>query len=197
MNLTTEFFDQQPALNYIKDRGYASYSSLKNYRDGIVPSIINAKWLKFGKELHSRFLEKKVIEILSDAEELVLAAMIKALEENAIVSKLMKRVAVESEFKEKLYGVPTLGYIDILGKGYVADLKSTSINNGDKFIESMDFLQAALYLAITGFKDFYYIGISKQSPYNVMVYNVRDYPERIKAAEKELKQLLTELKWLL
>jgi len=188
---TTEFNDDKPALDYIRKRGYASYSSIKNVRDCAVPTSIDAKYFTFGKELHSRLLESTKLEKLSKPEELMLFEMLDKLRSNAIVKNLLDGAKCEQKFYQELYGVMVLGYIDIHAKKAVADLKTTRHTKLANFAADMDFLQAAMYLSVTGKKDFYYVGISKVAPYNLMIFNTSDYPDRIKAAHKELKRLLT------
>jgi len=187
---TVEFNDDTPALDYIRKRGYASYSSVKNVRDCVIPSIIDAKYFTFGKELHSRLLENTKLEKLSKPEELMLFEMLSKLRTNPIVKSLLDGAKCEEKFHVELHGVMVLGYIDIHAKKAVADLKTTRHTKLASFAADMDFLQAALYMEVTGKKNFYYIGISKVAPYNLMIFNTANYPERIKAAHKELKRLL-------
>src|SRR6478609_4529009 len=171
------FNDRPLALQYIKDRGYASHSSLKNYILGQGPQPwVSSEAQIFGKELHSRFLEKKLVDKLSPGLEMLCKAMIAALHLNKMVKKLLTDVKVEQVFKLKILGVMMLGYFDILGKNYVADLKTTKCTTLGQFVSSLDFMQAAIYLRATGFKDFYYIGITKEMQPKVIIFNVRDYP---------------------
>jgi len=193
-------YSDKYALAYIKERGYASYSSIKNVRDCQVPSVSNALWFVFGRELHSRWLERKTHftkdnpNTFTDAEKQTLEAMLERLDAHTVATKLRIGSQVEQEFNQLLYGVPVLGYIDILHTQHIADLKSTKERSIQAFIKSMDFLQAALYLAVTGKRDFYYIGICKLYPHDVFVFNVQDYPERLRSAELELRCLLRYLK---
>jgi hypothetical protein len=138
-------------------------------------------------------LEKKRVFTLSPKEEAQLTAMVNALNKDVIATRLLKGSKVEQPFSLMLYGVNVLGYIDVLNS-YVADLKSTRLSNKQAFINEMDFLQAALYLAVTGLRDFYYIGVCKEKPHAVMIFNVRDYPERLMAAQSELKYWLTYIR---
>lgn len=178
-----------PALEYIKSRGYASYSSMVNVRDKKEPQpFVETPYFKFGKELHSRFLEHKKLETLSEEEEEQLKAMVNNLADNALVVKIMRDAACEVEFKKEVNGLVTYGRIDIKTFA-VADLKTTRLTNPKQFAAAMDFLQAALYTRVTGLKDFYYIGISKVKPYSVMVFNVAQYPDRLKKANEELDKL--------
>lgn len=186
--------DDGPAIDYIRKRGYASYSSLKNVRDKEIPQYKTTTYFKFGGELHSRSLENHILDKLSEAEEIQLLGMRRKLWTHPIWRKLMANAKVEVEFKQPLWGIIVLGYIDILNKDSVADLKTTSCGSMKQFVESMDFLQAALYLAVTGFKDFYYIGICKRAPYEVWIFNVNQYPDRLAAANKQLRELIAYLK---
>ena len=86
------------------------------------------------------------------------------------------------------------GYIDILPPKDVADLKTTRHKNQHDFAANMDFLQAAMYRAVTKRKDFYYIGIQKEKPFNVFIFNVHQYPDRIRQADEELKYLIKYVK---
>jgi hypothetical protein len=209
---TVEFNDDKPALEYIRKRGYASYSSIKNVRDCVVPSYTSEVWHKFGKELHSRFLEGKKIATLSKDEERQLAAMLDKLDAHPIVRRLLAKSKNEVAFGPRrvlekyncvksglvlpdIMGVPVLGYIDIHNEpDNEADLKTTRLNNMKAFVASMDFLQPAIYLEATRARDFYYIGICKQTPYNVMVFSVKEYPERMAAARAGMKRLLKYIK---
>lgn len=185
------------ALQYIKEKGYASYSSLKNVRDCVDPTKkTSAVWFDVGTEVHSRFLEKKkpVLDIFSPADLIAIKFMVEALELHPVVRRLMHRAKVEQYFKQKLWGLMVSGYIDILPPKDVADLKTTRHKNQHDFAANMDFLQASMYRAITKRKDFYYIGIQKEKPFNVFIFNVHQYPDRIKKADDELKYLIKYVK---
>ncbi len=190
---TTEFNDDKPALDYIRKRGYASYSSIKNVRDCVVPQHVDAKYFIFGSELHSRLLESKPINKLSRAEETALKDMLQVLKSNAIVKRLLDGAKCEDKFFVKLWGLQVIGYIDINNTD-LADLKTTRHSKLPAFAADMDFLQAALYLTVTKKKNFFYIGICKQPPYNLMIFNVQQYPARLKDAQDELKRLVKYIK---
>jgi len=184
------------ALKYIQEKGYASYSSLKNVRDCVDPSKkTSAVWFDVGTEVHSRFLEKKKpILKLSKEDTASVVSMVEALELHPVVRRLMFKAKVEQYFKQKLWGLMVSGYIDILPPKDVADLKTTRHKNQHDFAANMDFLQAAMYRAVTKRKDFYYIGIQKEKPFNVFIFNVHQYPDRIKQADEELKYLIKYVK---
>ena len=111
------------ALQYIKEKGYASYSSLKNVRDCVDPSKkTSAVWFDVGTEVHSRFLEKKKpILKLSKEDTASVVSMVEALELHSVVRRLMFKAKVEQYFKQKLWGLMVSGYIDILPPKDVAD----------------------------------------------------------------------------
>lgn len=190
---TVNFNDDTAALDYIRKRGYASYSSIRMVKYCAIPSTYSGPAQIFGKELHSRFLEKKRLQKLSKEQEIQISGMMDALDSSLIVKRLMRGCKVEQKFETKLLGLNVLGYIDILGAD-VSDLKTTSHTNMVNFAKSMDFLQAALYLAVTGKKNFYYIGITKIEPYTVLPFNVCEHPKRMELANKELKRLVLYIK---
>jgi hypothetical protein len=115
--------------------------------------------------------------------------MVKNLKANPVVMRLLRGAKTEVKFKKKIKGLVLLGYIDILNEA-VADLKTTRHTNRAKFIAEMDFLQAAVYLRVTGKKDFYYVGISKVFPYQVFIYNVNQFPDRMVKANEQLDYLI-------
>lgn len=181
-------------LDRIRSRGYVSYSSLSAMRDNKPPLTGDETFLEFGVELHSRFLEGKVIKRLSPEDEELLHKMIMVLNKDAMVKALMKGAEVEQEINQEMLGIPFLGYIDIKKPKLLADLKSTALTSRDKFIESMDFLQPVIYRKATGIKDFYYIGISKKAPHEVFTFNANDYPKRLKESEQQLTELIKYVK---
>lgn len=190
----SEFNDDTLALDYIRKRGYASYSSIKMVRDCEIPSTYSSEAQNFGKELHSRLLENKKLQKFSPVDEKKLADMLKVLRTNSVVTQLLDGASTEEEFKQPYMGVTVLGYLDIKNLPNIADLKTTRHKTLAAFAADMDFLQAALYLGVTGATDFFYLGIYKEKPYNVMPFSVHQYPARLKAAQADLKRLLKYIK---
>lgn len=209
-----EFANDIPALNYIRERGYCSYSSMKNVRDCETPNTFSGPWGPFGNELHSRLLENRVGVKLTDGEELQLVEMLYVLRHDQIVKKLLAKSINEIHFGPKLIldkydaknrslemehinGTPVYGRIDAWNpEDNVCDLKSTKITNMKAFVEAMDFLQAALYMRVASVRDFYYIGVCKQRPYTVMVFNVQQYPKRLNEAFFQLNKLLMYIRYM-
>jgi hypothetical protein len=186
--------DDSAAIEYIRKRGYVSYSSMKNVRDCVVPSFFTTPAFEFGKELHSRDLEKKKIKTLSKEEEQMLKDILLVLAKDKVVQRLKSGAKFEQEFKQLLYGIMVLGYIDIDGVLDISDYKTCAHDNLKRFIASMDFLQASLYLKVRKKRDFYYVGIPKVPPHKLMIFNVRQYPERLEESDYELRCLLTYIK---
>lgn len=183
------------SLDRIRNNGYASYSSLSALWTGSDnPLTGDEPFLKFGNELHSRFLERSVVDTLTPSEEELLARMLSRLDKHPQVQMLMRNVLIEQRVDGMLGNfLPFLGYIDIQHTKYLADLKSTQCTTLKPFVESLDFLQPLLYLQMTKLKDFWYIGISKQNC-SVLLFNVREYPAKMKEAELKLKTLLKYVK---
>lgn len=183
------------AIDKIKVKGYASYSSLKDVRDGWNGKKFDHPALDIGGEVHSRWLEKKVLQRFSPSDEKMIKGMVASLNSDKLATKILDGAAVEEEFKIPIMGLPILGYIDILPpKKIIGDLKTTKHTSEKDFVKSMDFLQAAIYLTALKREDFYYIGISKVNPYSVFTFRVSQYPKRLQSAHNELKQLITYVK---
>lgn len=187
-----EFNDDTAALKYIEERGYASYSSIKNVRDCVIPTKRTAEYFDVGVAVHSLLLEhcleKEVAARLTADMKFQVKMMLQSLTSNTIVKKLLQGSSNEEKFFKNINGCPVLGYIDINGVDAVGDLKTTRHTSKSQFIKDMDFLQAAIYRYVTGKKDFIYIGISKVN-YEVFTFNVNEYPSRIKSAEESMHQL--------
>jgi hypothetical protein len=184
-------------LEYIRSKGYASYSSLSSLRKGEPIVRMSTVYYDFGSELHARFLEGKSLKRLSEEEETILDKMLTALDKDKLVRSLMKHPEVKTErkFNADIKGVPVLGYVDIdAAPVFLSDLKTTSARTRQKFISSMDFLQAALYRKVRATDDFYYIGISKVQPFEVFTFNVMAYPERLQEADQQLEKLLSHVR---
>ncbi len=187
-----EFNDDIPALEYIRVKGYASYSSLKMVRDCQIPTKFNAAWFDLGTAVHSLLLEHKLdpeVKARLTPDMLIqVKLMLSSLCENAIVQKLLKGSKNEDKFDIKINGLPVIGYIDI-NNIELGDLKTTKHTSKAQFVKDMEFLQAAIYLKATGKKDFIYIGASKTKPYEVFTFNVNEYPDRLKEAFNQMNSL--------
>lgn len=198
MKIETEFNDDTLALKYIKDKGYASYSSMKNVRDCAVPMKWSADYFDTGIAVHSLLLEHRLEDkIRAKLTEMMLwevKMMLASLARNPVVCKLLEGSKNEDKFPADgappvlINRLPVLGYIDINGRQAVGDLKTTRYTKKSQFIQAMDFLQASLYRRVTGKDDFIYVGISKVS-FEVFTFNVNEFPTRIMQADQELERL--------
>lgn len=189
--------DDKAALQYIRDKGYVSYSSLCNVIERRAPEPFKVTpYYTFGKELHSRFLERKKLEVLPPAQEVQLKEMVHNLAEDAMVQRLMDGAQCEVDFDTKINGLRFYGRIDIKNFA-IGDLKTTALTNKHLFANQMNFLQPAIYCRATKTKDFYYIGISKVPPHPVMVFSVRQYEHRWMEANQLLDRYIKYLKKVL
>jgi len=178
-------------LDYIRQRGYVSFSSLKNLRDGGKPGYTQSIHFDVGAETHSRWLEKKKIKTFDKENEEIIQGMVKALDADKVASAMLINARVEVEFTKPVYGYPAHGFIDIYPPTtYLGDLKTTKCTDRASFIKSMDFLQAALYMHVEKKNDFHYIGVCKIKPHPVFTFKVSNYPSQLDAAKRELKNLM-------
>lgn len=182
-----EFFSSdEQALDYIRMRGYCSYGSMSNVRDKKIPEPFKiTPYYTFGKELHSRFLERKKLQTLPPDDELRLRHMVCNLSDDPMVQRIMEGALVEQEFDVKINGLRMYGRIDILTFA-IADLKTTSQTKIIPFATSMDFLQAAIYTRAKKKKEFYYVGSCKLPPYQPMIFSTLQYPGKLKEANDQL-----------
>ncbi len=184
---------------YIRRRGYVSYSSLKNLRDQEMIQIQpkSEVYFEVGTELHSRFLESTELKKFDAETEAQLSGMLASLYKDRLVQSLLKHplLVCEREIRQPMNGVPLVGYVDMdAAPVFGADLKTIGHTNEKRFVESMDFLQPAVYSKARGFKDFYYIGISKVKPYPVFTFNAMTYKDRLNESKIQLENLLTDVK---
>jgi hypothetical protein len=174
------------ALDYIRQRGYCSYSSMVNVIQKRDPEPFKeTTYYRFGKEHHSRFLERKKTCQLTLPEEKALKEMVYNLAEDALVQKIMENVQVEQEFDVVINGLRMYGRIDILGADLVGDLKTTSIPNLHAFRAKMDLLQVVIYKRAKIRKNSWYIGSCKLPPYHPLVFKADNLPA-IREAEQQL-----------
>lgn len=156
------------------------------------------KYYLFGAALHLKDLLNKPSAYTKkfDAEEKkMFKGMLAALNKNALWQRLKKGAKFEHRIIGKAFGVKVRVGVDVLkGKQYLADLKSTSCENQEDFIEKClqyDYpRQGVLYQLITDVKEVYFVGISKKKPYKVFVFKLNDYPELKADALHEIKFLI-------
>lgn len=200
--MTFPKLDDSLALQYISERGYASYSSLKNVRDCKNPyePFERKEYFDVGTELDANWLLGiSKIPDLSPENRKIVDGMHLALQKHKMASLLRADANTQAKIDMKLEGVPFIGYIDIQKPKYDADLKTFWHSNPKQFIADQDFLQAACYMKADKKSDFFYIGASKEKPlpgklHLICTYSVLHFPARIKASQKELHTLLKYVK---
>ena len=105
-------------------------------------------------------------------------------------------IDVEVLLEGEIKGLPFKGFADIIGKDYVADLKSCNDASPEKFSRDaynlQYHLQAAIYLELTGKDRYYVIAVESSAPFNVAVYEM-DF-EMITSGRKMLYELIEKFK---
>lgn len=153
-------------------------------------------FLIFGNDLHEHYLEDKYPRKVNAAERNKIMVMVSKLRAHPIAHQLYKESTREKKCYIKIQGVEISFILDILQPIFKrgADLKSTSCSNEKEFIEKAKeygyFRQGETYKQAAKLKSFFFIGIQKQSPYNIYILNVDDYKEEMRYAKEELKFLL-------
>ena len=109
---------------------------------------------------------------------------------------LGRSVAVEKEITWTKEGLDFRGFVDIVGKDFIADIKTTT-DAGPKFIKDVYYfnydLQAAMYSEVYNV-DYYIIAIEKTAPYNVQVYKLG--PQTMDEGKKKYNKLVEKyLAW--
>lgn len=108
-----------------------------------------------------------------------------------------KATSFEQETFWDVEGVMCKGKIDILGKGWIADIKTSSATSPSEFIHKAlyryryDF-QAAMYADSQGIDTFYFLVIPKAAPF--IPYTVIVSTETLRKATKEFYQAVKNLK---
>lgn len=192
--LLSKFTGKPDPDQYISHSGLAG---IKRVLCSEPPFLGDEIYLRFGGEVHSRFLENKKTQEFDKAMELQLKNMIDSLNKHLFVRKLMNGSSFEQSLIEQVYGVNLRVIIDIYNpvKGYAADLKTTSCRNEQQFIKSAiqkyDYIrQGWCYKQVGNIPDFYFIGIQKHPPYQVFILNQSNYEREEKKSEKEAKFLI-------
>jgi hypothetical protein len=156
-------------------------------------------YLNFGTALHEAFLEDKygdAYNTLDDHDKQKIKNMTRRLNNHPVVKALMKESVREDKFIVDINGVPVAVVLDSkqppLKRGF--DLKTTSCKNQKTFVEKGNSIgyprQGLTYVKAAKLKQFYFVAIDKEPPHNIYIYNLNDYPNELKYAEKELEFLL-------
>jgi hypothetical protein len=159
-------------------------------------------FLKFGRELHKRFLEPHRKKEKFDPEnEKHLEGMLKSLRSHPIVKFLTKDAKFEQRSRKKINGQYIKVILDIdKDETTGADVKTTSARTYHEFLQSMkkyDYgRQGKLYSKAKNKKVFVFIGIQKKPPYQVYIVNMKDYKHLMDEGWLEAQLLIDVFKSL-
>ncbi len=171
--------------------------------------------MKFGNELHAGALEDKSKVQLDSKSKGMIKAMMRVLKADKFWIKLRSICKTEVEHYGQLYGTMIKSFLDLWDdrSGTLADLKTTNCQTLPQFLAKAFsygyFRQAVIYMAITGAKEFYFVGLQKpklkpnpsgdkrwgdkpehyEKP-KVFHLKVTDYPELLEYARQEVEWLL-------
>lgn len=147
-------------------------------------------WEAFSSENQDR----KIITIkeLNQAE----AVFHKVKNNEYLKDLLIRSTDVEKEISWSKDGLNFKGFVDIVGKDFIADIKTTT-DSGPMFIKNVYWynydLQAAMYCEVYDV-DYYIIALEKLAPYNVQVYKLG--PETMEEGRRKYNDLIEKyLAW--
>ena len=129
---------------------------------------------KDGKAWKESVLDKTIIDT---SEEAMLLGMKQSIREhNTAYTTLVDTQHEVPLFGEHRSGLKIKGRIDVLGQGYVADVKTAEAGDMAGFSSAIFrynyHVQAAMYCQLTGFSSFIFIVVEKAPPYAVAVYEL-------------------------
>lgn len=176
---------------YLKRAGAISGPSLKPTRHSDLS--LTKSWLcavpitfgykahnNFGSAVHLQFLLNKVGKFKLTKEEIeTIKKMLAALWANPVVRKLMSVCPVrEKRRPARLNGTKIMFTPDATGRVVTLDLKTTVCRTLEEFIEAAFeygyFRQGKTYSLALGTREYWIIGIQKQSPYKVFLVFLGD-----------------------
>jgi hypothetical protein len=153
-------------------------------------------YLHFGNACHEQFALGKHEREVTVIQQRALNIMCKKLHEHPVVKRLLKGAIQEVKKKTKLNGVLISYILDIhqLTTKLGGDLKTTTAKSLEEFVEkAIEFgypRQGVTYKVAEKLKDFIFIGIQKEPPYNVYIMILSEYPDEIAYSMEELEFLL-------
>ncbi len=115
--------------------------------------------------------------ILDETEAAMLDGMSKSVAAHPAAAALLDGAQREvSLFKEHRTGLRLKGRLDVLGNGYVADVKTAEAGDAGGFAAAVFrynyHVQAAMYCQLAGVERFTFIAVEKAPPYAVAVYDL-------------------------
>jgi len=157
-------------------------------------------------EAYNAFMEANKGKTWLSQEDLALAKFLaEKTFENEKAKDLLSRVSRTQDrlsWQHKETGFPMIGYKDITGDTFIADLKTAADGSPDGFMrKAIDFgyhIQAAIYLdgekTIFGrFPDFYWLVVETSEPYNISVFKATQ--EFIQYGVQEYEHLMQSIKF--
>jgi exodeoxyribonuclease VIII len=115
--------------------------------------------------------------ILDETEAAMLDGMSKSVAAHPAAAALLDGAQREvSLFKDHRTGLKIKGRLDVLGNGYVADVKTAEAGDAGGFAAAVFrynyHVQAAMYCQLAGVERFSFITVEKVAPYAVAVYDL-------------------------
>lgn len=191
-----------------KKKTYVSNSSLSEIKRillGKPPLFGDERYLLFGRELHSVDLQEKSEGVkLIDDEKFVMSHMLKALNADKLYQKLKANTLRETKLFGRLFGCEVKVILDIWKKKkHVTDLKTTSCDTEEKFIQKAVeydyFRQGYIYENVTKVKQTFFVGIQKLKREQIEKYKMKpkvyhlcinDHPNEYREAGHETEFLI-------
>jgi hypothetical protein len=152
---------------------------------------------RYGKEWEAFSEANQDRKILSIREYNEAEAVFHKVKNNEHLKDLLRRSTdVEKEISWSKDGLNFRGFVDIVGKDFIADIKTTT-DSGPMFIKNVYWynydLQAAMYCEVYDV-DYYIIAIEKTAPHNVQVYKLG--PETMEEGRRKYDDLIEKyLAW--
>ncbi len=181
-----------------KNSSHSHTGRLRNDLLGIPQFFGDEIFLTFGSALHEVFLEGRfdAYNKLPPHLQIKIDKMVDKLQRHPVVKKLMAGAVKESKQYKKLFGVLFAYILDILQPKLKigSDLKTTTCKTKEdcikKGIEYGYHKQAQVYMKMENLKEFYFIFINKEAPYDIFIVSYLEFKEHLLYAESELEFLL-------
>lgn len=192
---------------YLKRAGHVSgpsrkatrHSNLSLIKDWLLGKAVTFEYKahnNFGRAIHLRFLLRKEGRFkLTQDERQRINLMMASLDSHPVVRKIMSLCPIREKRRPcVLNGVKVNFTPDAHGVIVMADLKSTVCRTLKEFItkaiEYGYFRQGYQYSVAVGVKEYWIIGIQKQSPYKVFLTPLHDHKGILEYVKRELEFLL-------
>jgi hypothetical protein len=181
-----------PALAKYEEYISNSYlAGLEHLLNGTQGFFGNEGFLKFGNELHKRFLEPHLKkEKLSPEDEVKLKGMLKALSQYEPLTSFMKGAKLETLSVKPVHGQLVKVKLDIKKRKKGRDIKSTSCTTREQALKAAVKYgypkQAFLYMAAEELDDFDFDFVTKSKPHKTFTINIDDFSDlvQVNAADK-------------